>query len=254
VGGRRLEGSALRPPVFVADAAELRRDTIVLSGPEGRHAATVRRLSPGERADLTDGAGTIAECVVASVAAGVIELRVLFRHTEPAPEPRVAVVQAIAKGERGERAVELMTEVGVDVVLPWQAERCVAQWRGDRAGRALDRWQKTAREAAKQSRRAWFPEVTEASVLTDIVARVQAASLAVILDPEAATPLQQLSSPASGELVAIVGPEGGISPAEAAELARAGALRARLGPSILRTSTAGAVATAILLSASGRWT
>jgi 16S rRNA (uracil1498-N3)-methyltransferase len=243
----------MRPPVFVAGPGQLRHDPIVLSGPEGRHAATVRRLSAGERADLTDGAGTIAQCVVRSAAAGVIEFTVLARHTEPPPEPSVAVVQAIAKGDRGELAVELMTEVGVDVVLPWQAERCVAQWRGDRAGRALERWRATAREAAKQSRRAWFPEVTRPAGISEIAARIEAASLAVVLDPDADVSLHQLRPPASGQVVAIVGPEGGISPAEAAGLIRAGAVAARLGPGILRSSTAGAVAAAVLLSNSGRW-
>jgi 16S rRNA (uracil1498-N3)-methyltransferase len=243
----------MRPPVFVADPAQLRHDSIVLSGPEGRHAATVRRLAAGEQADLTDGAGTIARCVVRSAAPGVVEFTVLARHTEPPPEPSVAVVQAIAKGDRGELAVELMTEVGVDLVLPWPAERCVAQWRGDRAGRALERWRATAREAAKQSRRAWFPEVTQPAGRPEIAARIEAASLAVVLDPDAAVALHQLRPPRSGQVVAIVGPEGGISPAEAAEFARAGAVAARLGPGILRASTAGAVAAAVLLSGSGRW-
>jgi 16S rRNA (uracil1498-N3)-methyltransferase len=231
----------------------MRHDSIVLAGPEGRHAATVRRLSPGERADLTDGAGTIAQCVVTTAAAGAVEFTVVARRTEPPPQPSVAVVQAIAKGDRGELAVELMTEVGVDIVLPWQAERCVAQWRGDRAGRALERWRTTAREAAKQSRRAWFPEVTEPAGLAEIAGRIRAASLAVILDPDGAVPLRELPPPGHGQIVAIVGPEGGISPAEAAEFRQAGAVAARLGPGILRASTAGAVAAAILLSSSGRW-
>jgi 16S rRNA (uracil1498-N3)-methyltransferase len=146
-----------------------------------------------------------------------------------------------------------MTEVGVDLVLPWQAERCVAQWRGDRAGRALERWRATAREAAKQSRRAWFPEVTRPAGISEIAARIEAASLAVVLDPDADVSLHRLRPPASGQVVAIVGPEGGISPAEAAGLIRAGAVAARLGPGILRSSTAGAVAAAVLLSNSGRW-
>jgi 16S rRNA (uracil1498-N3)-methyltransferase len=243
----------MRPPVFVAGPGQLGRDVIVLSGPEGRHAATVRRLSAGEQADLTDGAGTIARCVVRSAGPGVIEFTVLDRRTEPPPEPSIAVVQAIAKGDRAELAVELMTEVGVDLILPWPAERCVAQWRGDRAGRALERWRATAREAAKQSRRAWFPEVTQPARMAEITARIAAASLAVMLDPDAPDPLGQLHPPTTGTVLAIVGPEGGISPAEAQAFTRAGAVPARLGPGILRASTAGAVAAGILLSGSGRW-
>jgi 16S rRNA (uracil1498-N3)-methyltransferase len=239
--------------VFVAEPAQLRDDSIVLSGPEGRHAATVRRLAAGERADVTDGTGAIAECVVTAVAKGVIELRVLARLDEPASEPRIVIVQAIPKGDRAELAVELMTEVGADVVLPWQAERCVAQWRGDRGARAVDRWRRAAREAAKQSRRSRFPEVTGPAALAEVAARSRAAALAIILDPEAPIALQRLPLPARGEIVVIVGPEGGVTAAEATELATAGAVAARLGPTILRTSTAGAVATATLLAGCGRW-
>ena len=239
--------------MFIADPAVLQQDQIVLSGPEGRHAGTVRRLSAGERADVTDGVGTIAECVVTAVAQGVVELRVLARQAEPAPEPSIVVVQAIPKGDRAELAVELMTEVGADVVLPWQAERCVVQWRGDRTAKALDRWRRAAREAAKQSRRRRFPDVPGLVTLPEVTARAAAASLAIVLDPEAPTALQQLRRQARGEIVVIVGPEGGVSAAEAAALAAAGAVSARLGPTIMRTSTAGAAATAVLLAGSGRW-
>ena len=124
-----------RPPVFIADRASMQRDVVVLSGDEGRHAATVRRLRPGERVDLIDGAGMTAECVVAAARPGRLELTVLGRHEEPPPQPRICVVQAIPKGDRGEQAVETMTEVGVDVIVPWAAERCVAVW-GPAAGPA----------------------------------------------------------------------------------------------------------------------
>jgi 16S rRNA (uracil1498-N3)-methyltransferase len=231
----------------------LQGESITVTGPEGRHAATVRRLSAGERADVTDGGGTVAECVVTAVSRGLVEFRVLARHLEPEPDPRIVVVQAIPKGDRGELAVELMTEVGADVVTPWRAERCVAQWRGDRADRALGRWRRAATEAAKQSRRARFPEVTEPVAMPGVTRLVRAASLAIVLDPGAPATLRQVRPPDRGEIVVIVGPEGGISATETAELARAGAAGARLGPSILRTSTAGAVAAAILLSRSGRW-
>ena len=165
---------------------------------------------------MTDGAGAIAECVVTAVAQDVVELRVLARHAEPAPEPRIVVVQAIPKGDRAELAVELMTEVGADVVLPWQAERCVVQWRGDRMAKALERWRRAAREAAKQSRRRRFPAVPGPVTLPEVAARAAAASLAIILDPEAPTALQRLRLPSRGEIVVIVGPEGGVSAAEAA--------------------------------------
>jgi 16S rRNA (uracil1498-N3)-methyltransferase len=226
---------------------------ITLAGAEGRHATTVRRLSVGERADVTDGAGAVAACEVTGVRPGVLELAVLDRYTEPRGEPRIVVVQAILKGERGQLAVEIMTEVGVGAVVAWQAERCVARWRGDRAGKALARWQATAREAAKQSRRAWIPEVTGPEAMPAVTRRVAAAGRAILLDPDAPIPLSGIRLPDHGEIVVIVGPEGGVSPAEADSLTAAGAVTARLGPTVLRSSSAGAVAAALALADSGRW-
>jgi len=228
----------------------------VLAGAEGRHAATVRRLAPGERLDLTDGAGTLAEGRVTAVRPGAVELAVLVRHFEPAPSPRLVVVQAIPKGDRGELAVETMTEVGVDVIVPWAAQRCVAVWRGERAEKGVARWRSAAVAAAKQSRRAWLPEITPMAATTAVADRVRGAGLALLLDPEAPDPLARLAASAGGwggEVVLIVGPEGGIAAGESELLAAAGTTGARLGPTVLRASTAGAVAAALVLSAAGRW-
>lgn len=101
----------MSPPVFLADTGSLAPGRILLDGPEGRHAATVRRLRPGERVDLTDGAGLLAECRVGAVGRDTLTLDVLARHRRPPPEPRLVVVQALPKGDRGELAVEMMTEV-----------------------------------------------------------------------------------------------------------------------------------------------
>jgi 16S rRNA (uracil1498-N3)-methyltransferase len=225
----------------------------VLSGQEGRHASTVRRLAAGERADLTDGSGTVVECMVTAARLGELELAVLARRAEPRPEPQIAVLQAIPKGERGELAVELLTEVGADVIVPWAAERCVAVWRGERAAKSRARWSSAAEQAAKQSRRAWFPEVTAQADLAAAVRRAEAAALTIVLDPDASESVATVVLPADGEIVLAVGPEGGIAPAETEALLRAGAVAARLGPTVLRASTAGVVAAGILLSRTGRW-
>jgi 16S rRNA (uracil1498-N3)-methyltransferase len=243
---------------------------------------------------VTDGQGLLAECVVTAAGAGQVELRVQARREVPVPDPLITVVQAIPKGERAESAVETMTEVGVDVIVPWQAERCVARWPADRAARALGRWRSAAREAAKQARRARVPEVTGLASSADVVARISAAAFAIVLEPDASVALSQLALarpsgsrpsgsrpsrsrpsgsrpsgsqpgvpgpeklfppplPVSGDIVLIVGPEGGISPDELTAFADAGATSARLGESVLRTSTAGAVAAAVLMTATGRW-
>ncbi|QKW34939.1 16S rRNA (uracil(1498)-N(3))-methyltransferase [Actinomadura sp. NAK00032] len=243
----------MSPPVFLAGADALERGTVVLDGPEGRHAAAVRRLRPGERVDLTDGAGLLAECVVTAADRASLTLDVLARHREPPPAPRIVVVQALPKGDRGELAVETMTEVGVDVIVPWAAERCVTRWRPERREKALGRWRATAREAAKQARRGRLPEVPDLASTEDVAARIAAASLALVLHEEAEAPLSGVRVPPDGDIVLVVGPEGGITEAELERFAAAGGSPARLGPTVLRTSTAGVAAGSVLLAATGRW-
>jgi 16S rRNA (uracil1498-N3)-methyltransferase len=237
----------------VAAAADLAGEHLVLRGREGRHASTVRRLAPGERADVTDGSGLVIECVVTAATPGELELAVLDRRTEPRPEPMVTVIQAIPKGDRGELAVELLTEVGTDVIVPWAADRCVAVWRGERAVRSRARWSSAAEQAAKQSRRAWFPQVEAPTDLAGAVRRVQSADLAIVLDPAGSQLVATVGLPDSGEIIIVVGPEGGITQAENDALAGAGAVAARLGPTVLRASSAGVVAAGIVLSRTGRW-
>lgn len=224
----------------------------MLRGSEGRH-ASVRRLAVGERADITDGAGQIAECVVDVTRQGELELTVVARRTVPPPQPRLVVLQAIPKGDRGELAVGLLTEAGADVIVPWAADRCVAVWRDERAARGRRRWAAAAAEAAKQSRRAWFPEVTEQADQAEVVRLIRAAPLAIVLDPDAGRDAASLALPATGDIVVVVGPEGGITPAEDEALRAAGAVPATLGPTVLRASTAGVVAASVLLSGTPRW-
>jgi 16S rRNA (uracil1498-N3)-methyltransferase len=243
----------MSPPVFLADGSRLESDRIVLDGPEGRHAAVVRRLRAGERADLTDGAGLLVECVVAEAGKDSLVLEATSRRRDPAPSPRLVAVQALPKGDRGELAVEMMTEVGVDVIVPWAAARCVTQWKAERRDKALGRWRNTAREAAKQARRSWLPEVTDLATTDKVAGRVAAAALAVVLDEEAERPLSGLEIPVSGEIVLVVGPEGGLTADEVAGFRAVGGTPALLGPTVLRTSTAGIAAAALVLGRSGRW-
>ncbi|MGH3256588.1 MAG: 16S rRNA (uracil(1498)-N(3))-methyltransferase [Streptosporangiaceae bacterium] len=242
-----------QPPVFYAGRKDLDGDVVILSGAEGRHAATVRRLRPGERVDVSDGAGLVAECVVTSRASAGLELAVRARREVPRPDPAITVVQAIPKGDRGEAAVEGLTEVGVDRIVPWTAARCVAVWAPERGERSLARWRSTALQAAKQSRRAWLPEVTEPASTSQVGAMITAASCAIVLLPEAGQSLGRTDPPPSGELLVVVGPEGGITDDEVKDFLAAGATARGLGPTVLRTSTAGIVAAAVLLSRAHRW-
>lgn len=163
------------------------------------------------------------------------------------------MVQALPKGDRGELAVETMTEVGVDAVIPWSASRCITQWKGDRGAKALAKWRATAREAGKQSRRLRFPEVGEPMTTRQLAPLLARAAFAAVLHEEGAEPLAAAELPTAGEIVLVVGPEGGVSPEELAAFAEAGAKPYRLGPSVLRTSTAGVAAGALLLGRTGRW-
>jgi 16S rRNA (uracil1498-N3)-methyltransferase len=226
----------------------------VLDGPEGRHAATVRRLRAGESLVLSDGSGGLANCTVQTVDRDSVGLAVLRRWTEPRPQPRVVLAQALVKGDRGELAVELATEAGVDEVLPWRAQRCVARWEdGPRGDKALARWRTTAREAAKQARRAWCPSVGEPVDTAALAVRAGQADLAVVLHESADRGLVDVPLPAAGDLLLVVGPEGGITDDELDTLAAAGALPVRLGPTVLRSSTAGAVALGALGALTRRW-
>jgi 16S rRNA (uracil1498-N3)-methyltransferase len=244
----------LTAPVFLVPDLPT-GSTFVLDGPEGRHAAAVRRIGPGERLVVTDGKGAAAACVVESVEGKTaLSLAVSRRWQEPAPRPRVVLAQALVKGDRGELAVELATECGVDAILPWQASRCVARWDdGPRGEKALARWRSTAREAAKQARRTWVPDVAAPVSTSALAEHVSRASGAVVLDADASAGLATLSLPTDGDLVIVVGPEGGISDSERDTLVAAGAQVARLGPTVLRASTAGAAAIAVLGVITRRW-
>ena len=239
----------MTPPLFLLDALPV-GDSALLDGPEGRHAATVKRLRPGEAVLLGDGCGVLASGVVAAVGRDVVELTLTDRVVAPAPSPRVVVAQALVKGDRGELAVELATEAGVDAIVPWTAARCVARWTGDKG---LARWQRTAREAAKQARRAWVPPVASPVTTRELAGRVAAADCALVLHEAATTPLAEVALPAAGEVLLAVGPEGGVTEDELALLTAAGAQAVRLGPEVLRASTAAAVALGALGVLTGRW-
>lgn len=238
-------------PVFVAEDVSAER--IVLTGPEGHHAAKVRRLRVGEAVDVVDGRGVRASCVVAAVGRDEVTLDVQGRTTEPPATPRLVLVQALAKGDRGELAVELATEVGVDEVVPWSAARCVVRWDGERGEKALARWRSTAREAAKQSRRAWLPAVQPVHSTRQLLELVRAADATLVLHEAATVPLATADLPDAGSVLLVVGPEGGLTEEELAVLTEAGAAVVRLGPSVLRTSTAGAAAAAVVSARTARW-
>jgi len=234
------------PPLFLVAAGALTADLVVIDGPEGRHASDVRRLRAGEPIWVGDGAGTIVEGVVATVEHGTVTVDVVGRREVAKAQPRFVVVQALAKGGRDEDAVEAMTEVGVDEVVGWSAHRAVAKW----TDRTQSRWEAVARAATKQARRPWLPAVSGPATTTQVAERLANAELSIVLHESATDPLP--APPADGEVVVVVGPEGGIDDDELAQFARAGAHVCRLGDGVLRSSTAGVAALSVL-SAATRW-
>lgn len=251
-------------PVFLAEPGALdgvaAGGTYLLDGPEGRHAGVVQRRGPGERVDVVDGLGVRVLGRVARVSADGVLLAVEDVVREPAPAPALVLAQALAKGDRGEMAIEAATELGVDAVVPWQADRSIVVWRGDRAVKSRVRWIGTVRAATKQARRARVPEVEQAVDTAGLAARaaavVAAGGAVLVLHEEATTPLRDVVLPAPGtpaEVLVVVGPEGGIAPAEIDRLTAAGAATVRLGPHVLRSSTAGPAALAVLSERLYRW-
>ncbi|WP_212812249.1 MULTISPECIES: 16S rRNA (uracil(1498)-N(3))-methyltransferase [unclassified Mycolicibacterium] len=245
--------------LFYVDAVPEVGGLAVVDGDEGFHAATVRRIRPGEELDLSDGAGTLAHCVIEDAVKGRLTARVLSVTDVPAAVPAVTVVQALPKSERSELAIELATEAGADAFVAWQSERCVARWDGTaKVEKGLRRWSAVARSAARQSRRPFVPSVSGPLSTAELVASIGEGSdgtghVALVLHESAEVPLREVVSAATEAVTLIVGPEGGITDGELAALVGAGAVAVRLGPSVLRTSTAAAVALGALGVLTPRW-
>jgi 16S rRNA (uracil1498-N3)-methyltransferase len=238
-------------PLFLADdladplpavGAEL-----VLGGDEGRHAAVVRRITAGETVLVSDGRGRGVRGTVVEASKAGLRLQVVEQLAAPEPSRRIVAVQALAKGDRSELAVEMLTEVGVTEIWPWQASRSIVRWSAERGDKALGRWRSTAREATKQSRRLRVPEVRPVLATAQLCAALAEAELALVLHEEATTRLPDVPLPDRGTVVVVVGPEGGISGEELERFAAAGGQPVLVSDAVLRTSTAGVVAVAALL-------
>lgn len=232
--------------------------TVTLDGPEGRHAVSVARVRVGETLRIADGRGTVVAGTVASTGRDELTLTVDAVTVEPAPRPALVLVQALAKGGRDEMAVQAATEIGVDRIVPWAATRSVSRWDGAKVEKGRARWAAIAQEAAKQAVRSRVPEVdapvTTAQLASSSGVGQQDRRALVVLDPVGAVRLSAWEPPADvDEIVLVVGPEGGIDSAEFDRLERAGAVRVRLGDTVLRTSTAGPAALAVLQTRLGRW-
>ena len=247
----------MTPPVFLIPAADLAEvqagDRFPVTGEEGRHGAAALRLRSGESVALVDGDGRRVSATVADVTRDAFVVELATPHDEPPPTPSITVAQALAKGDRADTAVEMMTEAGVDRIIPWSAARSIAVWKGERAERGLRRWNAVVRAASKQARRARFPQVAPLHTTEQLAELVGGAATALVLHESAKQPLATVPLASTGEVVLVVGPEGGISDDELERFLAAGATPVRLGDSVLRTSTAGVAAAAVVMTRTGRW-
>jgi len=236
---------------------------VSVRGAEAKHAVTVSRIRPGERLLLGNGAGLMLAGTVTTAAAGELSLEVAEATIAEPPAPRIHLVQALAKGDRDELAIQAATELGVDGVIPWTAARSVSRWEGAKVQKGRERWSSIVREATKQSIRPWLPEVGELAS-TKMLATLARTTRMLLLEPTADIRLAELEfsshAAATGDgagdppdILLVVGPEGGIAPSELDILQTAGATAVRLGTTVLRTSTAGPAALVILNQALGRW-
>lgn len=238
---------------FLVKPGEINKDTktFTLDGDEGRHAATVKRMREGEVIHLCDGKGSRAIATVVKVHKHSLDLTIDQFTFEEAPEPRFVVVQALAKGERAELAVEMLTEVGADAIIPWRAEHSIGKW--DSVDKGLEKWRRTSRESSKQSRRAWIPEISNLKSTVEVCELMSQAQSVFVLHESADQALAACAIREQGTIMIVVGPEGGISPDELAAFSAAGARVVHMGASVMRTSTAGAIAVGGLLMRSQRW-
>jgi 16S rRNA (uracil1498-N3)-methyltransferase len=248
----------MSPPLFWIDAVPDAGSLLHLDGDEGRHAVTVTRVVAGERIIVADGAGTAGLCEVVDTAGkNSLDARVLDVVVTARPSPTVTIVQALPKSERSELAVDLATEAGVDAIVPWQSARCVSKWVGPKADKGVAKWQSAARAAAKQSRRAWIPTIHPLATTKEITARAQSVidggGVAAVLHEGAASSLSALAPATATQILLVIGPEGGLDDSEIAALTAVGARAVLLGPEVLRTSSAGAVALGAIGALTSRW-
>ena len=238
--------------------------TIQLPAEVKRHALQSMRIGVGEALQLSDGRGLRIHAVVDDAAQGVVHVQSVGR--EPQPVTRLSLIQALAKQGRDEEAVDAATQIGVDEVIPWQADRSIVKWKDGKTNR---KWGSVIDAATEQSRRAWRPELADHVNSKGVLAICRRAcvhgDLVVVLHQDANDDwngIEQavcelsdasLADGKSRTVYVVVGPEGGISDDEVNTFKSAGAHVCVLGRNILRAATAGPVALSLLSRTLGRF-
>jgi 16S rRNA (uracil1498-N3)-methyltransferase len=243
----------MEPAYFLVPTNDLNAPVFNISGTEAHHALRVRRVKESEKLVVTDGQGLVADVEVLTIGPGEqLTVKVLAKRIKQQESPKIIVAQALAKGERAELAIEILCEVGVDEIIPWQANRSIVKWDNEKLSKGRDKWQAIAKESTKQSRRAFFPIVSDALDSSELSNQFDKYEQVVVLDPDSEIKFSKLTADLKNNVLLVIGPEGGIDESEMDLFTKAGANKASLGETILRTSTAGGIAVALLMSQT-RW-
>ena len=206
---------------------------------DATHAVRVLRMKAGDTFMLSDGNGSWSQVKAFAVKKKSLEVEVVASGFQENLPTTITVVQALPKSDRAKEAIELLTEAGVDRIVPWQSSRSI--------GKASDKFSVTAREASKQSRRLRIPEVTDNATTEQICEAIKLSDLAVVFHESSTTKLSDaISSHNVAHLLIIIGPEGGITPTELDLFTEAGAKVALMGRPILRSAHAGIAAVAAI--------
>ena len=251
----RSRADAVVEPLFFAAIGKdtTQGSVFVLAGPEAKHAISAKRMSVGEAIAVSDGAGLKLRGKVSRVLKDQLEVSVEIVEEITKPSTKLVLVQALAKGDRDELAIQACTELGISEVIPWQADRSVSIWKSEKKQKGQTRWQSIVTEAAKQSLRSYVPKVVEVLDTPELIQALQVFDQVLVLDPESKTSITSFTPPVAGTTAIVVGPEGGISEQELESFSKAGFSNVHLGSGVLRTSTAGIAALSYMQAKLGDW-
>ena len=223
---------------FVPDLPSQVGASYSFNSEDANHAIKVLRIEVGEIFRVSDGNGGWANVQVSEVTKRSLETTVLEVGRQEPLEIKFTVVQALPKSDRAKEAVELLTEAGADVIVPWLANRSISRTE------VISKFATTAREASKQSRRLFIPQLHETVKEKGVIELIKNADLALVFHESAQVKLSEIITPQTKakNVVVVIGPEGGITEEELAIFAAAGAHVAGLGRPILRSAHAGLAA------------
>ena len=234
---------------FVAEGTDFSANQIEVDGDEAHHGVNVLRLKTSEEVKISDGVGNWGVGTVSQVNKKSFTVEILDRGFEPTSKQRVVVVQAILKNDANKEAVDFLTQVGADEIIPWQSQHSIGKF----DDKSLSKWQSAARESSRQSRRVRIPVISNAYSTENLISKIKGLQNIFVLHESAENRLSQIEINQEADVILIVGPEGGLSEIEVNTFVDAGAKIVRLGESVLRAANAGAAAASVVMSRTGKW-